>query len=129
MAPLVLRSQRVLTVSISTEVHQDGAVSVLSVEGKLVMGAPSNAFRATVEDLLKAGNQRIVVNFRGVPYADSAGIGALAYNFSNTKAAGGRLALAEVQPAVLDVMDVTRLSDLIPMFETEKEAVKSLGAN
>jgi anti-sigma B factor antagonist len=116
-------------VSILTEVHQDGSVSVLSVEGKLVLGAPSNAFRAMVEDLLKAGNQRIVMNFRGVPYADSAGIGALAYNFSNIKAAGGQLAVAEVQPAVLDVMDVTRLSDLIPLFATEKEAVNSLGAN
>ena len=115
--------------SISTEVHQDGPVSVLSVEGKLVLGAPSNVFRSMVEDLLRAGNQRIVVNFRGVPYADSSGIGALAYNFSNIKAAGGRMAVAEVQPAVLDVMDVMRLSELIPMFETEKEAVKSLGAN
>lgn len=93
------------------------------------MGAPSNEFRSTIADLLRAGNQRIVLNFKGVPYADSAGIGALAFNFSNIKAAGGRLVVAEAQQAVREVLDVTRLSQLIPMFATEQEALSSFGAN
>jgi anti-anti-sigma factor len=116
-------------VSISTQLHQSGAVSVLALQGKLVLGASSNEFRSTIADLLKAGNQQIVLNFRGVPYADSAGIGALAFNFSNIKAAGGRLVVAEAQEAVREVMDVTRLSQLIPMFATEQEAVSSFVAN
>lgn len=101
---------------------------VLALEGKLVLGAAANEFRSTIEDLLKAGNQRIVLNFAGVPYADSAGIGALAFNFSNIKAAGGIVAVAEAQVAIRDVMDMTRLSQLIPMFATEKEAVQSIAA-
>jgi anti-anti-sigma factor len=116
-------------VSISTQLHQSGAVSVLALHGKLVLGVSSNEFRSTIDDLLKAGNQQIVLNFRGVPYADSAGIGALAFNFSNIKAAGGRLVVAEAQDAVREVMDVTRLSQLIPMFATEQEAVSSFLAN
>jgi anti-anti-sigma factor len=116
-------------VSITTQIHQAGSVWVLALEGKLVLGAPSNEFRSTIADLIKAGNQLIVLNFKGVPYADSAGIGALAYNFSNIKAAGGRLVVAEAQQAVREVMDVTRLSQLIPMFATEQEAVSSFGAN
>jgi anti-anti-sigma factor len=128
MALLVLRRRR-YNVSISTQIYQSGPVSVLTLEGKLVLGTPANDFRSTIAELLKAGNQRIVLNFRGVPYADSAGIGALAYNFSHIKAAGGRLVVAEVQEAVREVMDVTRLSQLIPMFATEQEAVSSLGAN
>jgi anti-anti-sigma factor len=109
----------------STQIHREGAVSVLALEGKLVLGAPSNEFRSTVEDLLKAGNQQIVFNFAGVPYADSAGIGALAYSFSNVKAAGGRVVMAEAQQAVREVMDTTKLSELIPIFATEQEAVRS----
>ena len=94
-----------------------------------MLGTASNAFRSTIAELLRAGNQRIVLNFKGVPYADSAGIGALAYNFSNIRAAGGRLVVAEAQQAVREVMDVTRLSELIPMFATEQEAVRSFGPN
>lgn len=99
------------------------------MQGKLVLGAPSNEFRSAVEELLKGGNQLFVLNLKEVPYADSAGIGALAFNFSNVRAAGGRFAVAEVQPAVRDVMDVTNLSALIPMYATEVEAVRSLSMN
>ena len=112
-----------------TEIHKSGPVAVLTMQGKLVLGASSNEFRATVEELLKTGNQLFVLNLKDVPYADSAGIGALAYNFSNVKAAGGQIAVAEVQPAVRDVMEVTNLSSLIPMFATEIEAVRSLSMN
>ncbi len=112
--------------SLTTQVYQDGQVWVLALQGKLVLGAPSNEFRNMVADLLKAGNQRIVLNFKGVPYADSAGIGALAVNFSTIKAAGGSLAMAEAQQPVREVMDLTRLSQLIPIFESEQEAVRSL---
>ncbi len=119
-------TQTSVSPSIKTQVSQDGRVWVLALQGKLVLGASSNEFRNTVADLLKAGNQRIVLNFREVPYADSAGIGALAVNFSTVKAAGGSLAMAEAQQAVRDVMDLTRLSQLIPIFESEQEAVSSL---
>ncbi len=115
--------------SITTQLHQSGSVWVLALQGKLVLGTSSNEFRSTIAELLKAGNQLIVLNFSGVPYADSAGIGALAFNFSNIKAAGGRLVVAEAQQAVREVMDVTRLSQLIPMFATEQEAISSFGAN
>jgi anti-anti-sigma factor len=116
-------------VAITTQIHQDGKVSVLELQGKLVLGNPSNEFRSAVEELIRSGNQKIVLNFRGVPYADSAGIGALAYNFSNMKAAGGTLAVAELQQPVREIMDLTRLTQLIPVFATEQEAVRSLGAN
>src|SRR5665213_543808 len=129
MALPVLCDDWVPGVSISTEVHQSGSVSILALEGKLVLGAPSNLFRSSVDDLLKAGNHKIVLNFKGVPYADSAGIGALAFNFSNIKAAGGSLVVAEAQQAVRELLDLTRLSQLIPMFATEQEAITSLGPN
>ena len=106
-------------------IHRSGTVSILTLAGKLVLGAPSHEFRSMIADLLKAANQMIVLNFRGVAYADNVGIGALAFNFSNTKAAGGRLVVAEAQPNVREIMHVTRLSELIPVFATEQEAISS----
>ena len=112
--------------SLTTQVNHAGPIPVLCVEGKLVLGAAATAFREAVDELLKAGNQHIVVNFSGVPFADSAGLGAIAVNFSNVKAAGGTLALAETQPAVRELMELTRLTSLIPLFASEQEAVRSL---
>jgi anti-anti-sigma factor len=113
-------------VSITTQINQAGSVPVISVEGKLVLGEAANMFREAVDQLLKAGNQSIVLNFAGVTFADSAGLGALAVNFSNVKAAGGRLAMAETPPSVRALMDLTKLSSLIPLFASEQEAVSSL---
>jgi anti-anti-sigma factor len=115
-------------VSITTQINQAGGVSVLSVQGKLVLGAASTSFREAVDELLKAGNQRIVVNLSGVPFADSAGIGAIAVNFSNVKAVGGALAMAETQQPVRDMMEITRLASVIPLFASEQEAIQSLSA-
>ncbi|MEP6715812.1 MAG: STAS domain-containing protein [Terriglobia bacterium] len=112
--------------AITTQIRHDGQVSVLCVQGRLILGEPSDAFRAAIEEMLQAGDQDIVVNFEEVPFADSAGVGALAVNFSNVRAAGGSLALVGAQKAVRDVLEITRLSDLIPLFENEREAIESL---
>ncbi len=114
---------------LTTKVRQDGQVSVLCVEGRLVLGDSAAAFRGAVDKMLREGNHRIVLNFEDVPYADSAGVGAIAVNFSSVRAAGGSLALAGTQKAVRDVLDMTRLSDLIPLFDSEQEAVQSMAQN
>jgi anti-sigma B factor antagonist len=112
--------------SIQSEVHQSGPVSILSLQGRLVLGQAANGFRSAVTDMLNAGNRRIVLNFAGVPYADSAGVGALAVSFSNIKAAGGLLAIAETQQVVRDVLELTGLTRVIPLFDSEPQAIDSL---
>lgn len=90
-----------------------------------MLGEPAASFRDAVEQMLKSGHHNIVVNFSEVSYADSAGVGALALNFSRVKAAGGVLAVVAPQKTLVDLMDLTRLSALIPVFGTEQEAVAS----
>ena len=83
--------------SLTTQIHQAGSVSVLASEGKLVLGDSSTALRNAVEGLLQAGCRRIVLNFAGITYIDSVGMGTLAMIFSSVRATGGCVALAETQ--------------------------------
>lgn len=112
--------------SFSAQVRESEKIPVLLLAGKLVLGAPASSFRDAVDEIIRAGHQSIVVNFAGVPYADSAGVGALAFNFSRVKEAGGVLAIVAPQKIVVDLMDLTRLSSLIPIFSNEEEALASL---
>ena len=112
--------------SLTTQIHDSGKAAVLSLGGKLVLGPSATSFREAVEEILKSGQQNIVVNAAELSYADSAGVGALALNFSKVKAAGGTLAVVAPQKTLVDLMDLTRLSSLIPVFGTEQEAVASL---
>ncbi len=40
-------------------------------------------------------------------------------------AAGGRLALCELSPGVREMLDLTRLSQLLDIYASEEEAVRS----
>ena len=115
--------------SIQAEVHHSGPVSILALHGRLVLGQAATGFRSAVTEMLNAGNRRIVLNFGGVPYVDSAGVGALAVSFSNIKAAGGFLAIAETQQVVRDVLELTGLTRIIPLFDSEPQAIDSLSVN
>ncbi len=112
-------------VSIETQIYQSGCASILSIQGRLVLGEAATAFRSAVTEMLEAGNRHIVLNFAGVSYADIAGIGALAVSFSDVKAAGGSLAVAEAQKEVRDVLEQTGLTGLMALFDSEREAVDS----
>ena len=48
-------------------------VTVLDIEGRIVLGEESNAFREKVKGLLAAGKKKIVLNLANVGYIDSAG--------------------------------------------------------
>src|SRR5439155_4406317 len=97
-----LQRKMAASVAITTSVFHTGAVSVLTVQGKLMMGEAAAEVRAAVDELLVAGNHRIVLNLSGVTHIDSAGLGALAMNFKNVRTAGGMLALAEAPKRVRD---------------------------
>jgi hypothetical protein len=67
--------------------------------------------------------KRIVLHLADVDYIDSAGLGALVRIFSGLRVDGGALKLCRLSPHVLKVLQTTNLHMVIPVFETEQEAV------
>jgi anti-sigma B factor antagonist len=60
------------------EVRESGKVRILDLHGRLVLGPPTDSLKDTLHGLLADGHLWILINLRGVPYMDSAGIGELA---------------------------------------------------
>ena len=106
-------------------VRKDGAVTFVALHGKVVLGEASEALRAVVEKLAGEGCHRIILNLAGVPFIDSAGLGALALSFTKVKAAGGLLKLAAAPPRVQDALEMTRLTRLFPVYRSEQDAAAS----
>ena len=106
-------------------VRRLGPIVVVSLKGKITLGEASQSVRNTVEQLVNENCPNIVFNLLGVPYIDSAGLGALTMSYTKTKAAGGLLKLAETQVRVKDALEMTRLTRLFPLYATEKEAIDS----
>lgn len=100
-------------------------VTVLDIEGRIVLGEESNAFREKVKGLLASGKKKIVLNLAQVTYIDSAGLGTLVATFHSARSQGATLKLANLGAKFKEVLQVTKLMTVFDTYETEAAAIQS----
>lgn len=103
-------------------------VDVLDIEGRIVLGEESNAFREKVKSLLAAGKKKIVLNLAQVSYIDSAGLGTLVATFHSARSQGATLKLTNLGTKFKEVLQVTKLMTVFDTYDTEAAAIQSFGA-
>jgi len=67
-------------------------------------------------------SRRLILDLAGVPYIDSAGIGALVGAYVNHQKDGRSLALVGVGQRVRDALEVTRVEQFFQFYESEAAA-------
>jgi len=100
-------------------------VTLLELEGKLLVGRGDVALREAVESLLSAGESRILVDLHGVTRIDSSGMAELIAAYSKVKIQGGMLKLLRLPPKVQSILGVTQLMTVFDIFDEEDEAIAS----
>jgi anti-sigma B factor antagonist len=100
-------------------------VSVLDIEGRIVLGEESNAFREKVKGLLAAGKKKIILNLAQVGYIDSAGLGTLVATFHSARSQGATLKLVNLGSKFKEVLQVTKLMTVFDTYDTEAVAIAS----
>src|ERR1700691_1645856 len=95
-----------------------GGVSVLDIEGRIVLGEESNAFREKVKALLAAGKKKIILNLAQVGYIDSAGLGTLVATFHSARSQGATLKLTNLGSKFKEVLQVTKLMTVFETYDT-----------
>jgi anti-sigma B factor antagonist len=73
-----------------------------------------------------AGEPVLILDFSGVSFIDSAGVGSLIQTMASFKKANRRLALAGVNDRVRAVLEITRVQALLPNFPTVADAEQNL---
>ena len=73
-----------------------------------------------------AGRSRLVLNFEGVGYMASTAIGKLILLMRKATSAGGKLVLCKLSRPLEEVLRVCRLSDVLPSYADEQEALQAL---
>ncbi len=74
-------------------------------------------------DVLRAEKgPAVIIDFSGVGMVDSAGVGALIQSYVSFRNAKRKLALVGLSRRVLEVLEITRVRSLLPIFPTEAEA-------
>lgn len=100
-------------------------ITVLDIEGRIVLGEESNSFRERVKGLLAAGKKKIVLNMANVSYIDSAGLGTLVATFHSARSQGATLKLVNLGAKFKEVLQVTKLMTVFDTYDNETAAVQS----
>lgn len=107
-----------------TNSEVDG-VSVVALDGQIVLGEESNSLREKLKSLIAEGKKQIVLNMDNIKYIDSAGLGILVAAHVNAKTQGASLRLCHLGSKFQEVLQITKLVTVFEVYDTEPAAIAS----
>jgi anti-sigma B factor antagonist len=101
-------------------------VTVLTLEGRIVLGEETAALRSKVKELLAAGNKKLVLDLKNVTMIDSAGLDTLVIAHTSSKSSGATLRLCSLGSRTNELLQITRLVNVFEVSDSEADAVRAL---
>ena len=108
-----------------TRVRKSGGVSIVDLDGRLILGDGDQLLRETIDDLLARGERRLVLNLAALQAIDSSGVGEIVESKKVAEGVGAKLKLLIAHGRVKHVLDATLLLPAFESFEDEAAAVAS----
>src|SRR5580700_7281532 len=107
------------------ELQLHDGVGVLHLLGRFVTGSDA-AFVSARNSLQEAGIDKAVIDLSRVPYIDSTGLAFVVDLHKSLANRGGQLFLAKANPRVREVLEMTRIGEIVPLFEDVEDAEAAL---
>ena len=104
-----------------------GDVTILELDGRLVLEEGDISLRDCINNLLAQHRVKIVLDMKSVTYMDSAGIGMLVSKYLSAFRKGGTVKLLHLTNRSDHLLEITRLSSVFEIFESEDDAIRSFG--
>ena len=113
---------------IQISMRQVGDIVVLDMTGRLVLEEGVLPFRQQIEDLVKQGRLKFLLNLQNVTYIDSAGVGMMVAKYLSVRRKGGDIKLLHLTRRTQRVMSITKLMKVFDVFDEEADALRSFSA-
>ena len=101
---------------------------VVEIVGRIVFGPECQQIEWLIADLLSKDEKKIVFDISGVRHMDSTGVGIIVMCFGKLKKAGGDLRVAGARGVVADLLKITNVDHIIPLYPTAAAAVEGATA-
>ena len=95
---------------------------LLSPQEALIAGGPAEELERRIQDVFKAGYEHVVIDLRGVPTADSAGIRALVRGHTSAQRLNRRFTLVSPNPKVRELLELSLLTRVLEVVDSLVEA-------
>jgi anti-sigma B factor antagonist len=110
---------------VDIDVRSQEQVKIIKLRGRLSLGESVDRLRATMEDLISAGDNRLVLDLEELTTMDSSGIGLLSRFLTLAKQQGGSLKLVNPSKFVVQTLKLVGLLNLFEVFTDSQAATDS----
>lgn len=93
-------------------------ITILTLEGPFTIG---NIFQLQT-DLRNLRPACLIMDLKGVPYMDSAGLGVIMNAFVSAQSGGRKLRLVHVNERVQSLLEMTKVDSLLPSYNSLEAA-------
>lgn len=105
--------------------RQTNGVTILDLTGNIIMGGGSKRLGEGIRRLTEAGKANVLLNFAGVKYLDSSGVGELLALSDAINRAEGSLKLSNLPPKVEEVLTLSGVLPIFDIYDDERHALDS----
>ena len=106
----------------SFEVSKSGDVTLIEVEGQLIVGNRQELKQQVLEQL-EDGDRKFVIDFADTGYIDSSGLGVLVSLSKKIREQGGELRLSSLNEDLRTLFELTKLDTLFRIADDKEQAL------
>ena len=104
------------------EVTEKGGVTIIDVEGQLIVGNRQE-LKQKVLERLDSGERKFLIDFSNTGYIDSSGLGVLVSLSKKIREQGGELRLANLNEDLRTLFELTKLDTLFNIADSRDAAL------
>ena len=115
-----------MTFSYTVENHS--GYDILHLAGELIDKGQSADLSAKTEELISAGQSKLIFDLKELKYINSSGLNVMINVLSRIRKSGGEVVITQVAKRVNELLIITKLNTVFTVTETLEEAVRKLTA-
>jgi anti-anti-sigma factor len=105
--------------------RRNAGVTILDLKGRLRVGGNAVALHRSIRSLVLEKQTQIILNFAGVTFIDSCGLGELVASQVSVENKGGEIKLIGLTDQLRELLRATRLLAVFDSYASEVEAIQS----
>jgi len=111
----------------SLKIDIENNKAILKFDGEVIFDN-SNQLKEEAKKRLKKKEEveSLIIDLSHVPYLDSSGVGVILSLFKFMRNRNGSLSIAEANEKINRVFDVTKMTEIIPVYASLEEAVQQV---
>ena len=108
-------------------IKEENNIQILTISGELIDKNQAIHLLSAVDELVEAGNNKLIIDIKDLKYMNSSGLNVLIQLLTKTRNNGGESVIFNVNKKITELLIITKLNTLFKIAESKKEAIKMLG--